>query len=177
MRLLTAHPVCPTRKILPVLALGMLSLSMAQTAREVPCTPRIDDQSCAVGSLCTINTAEINYADEYGKGFSPTLVALRAPAEGKERSPEAAGFVDDYLTGGRKCNFIFKYKAGARGADGKINTYTLTAQPVMWRKGGKSFFTDQTGKIRWTDQNRPPKPSDASLLSPCRHGPDIPDSK
>lgn len=177
MRLLTAHPICPTRKILPALALGILSLSIAQPAREVPCAPRIDDQSCAVGSLCTINNAEINYAKEYGKGFSPTLIALRAPPEGKELSPEAAGFVDDYLTGGRKCNFIFKYKAGARGANGKINTYTVTAQPVIWGKGAKSFFTDQTAEIRWTDQNRLPRASDPALQLPCGRGPNLSNMK
>jgi hypothetical protein len=64
---------------------------------------------------------------------------------------------------GRKCNLIFKYKVGSRGADGKINTYTVTAQPVLWKKGVKSFFTDQTGTIRWTDQDRPPRASDPAL--------------
>jgi len=163
MRALTAHPICSTWKIIPALALGILSLSMAQSARETPSVHHIDDQPCTVGSLRTINMAEVNYSAEYGKGFSPTLAAMRTPPKGTKLIPEAAGFLDDHLVSGRKCNLIFKYKVGSRGADGKINTYTVTAQPVMWKKGVKSFFTDQTAVIRWTDQNRPPRASDPAL--------------
>jgi hypothetical protein len=163
MRHLTAHPICSAWKIIPALALGIFFLSMAPSARQAPSVPHIDDQPCAVGSLRTINTAEFNYSGEYGKGFSPTLAAMRTPPKGKKLSPEAAGFLDDHLADGRKCNFVFKYKAGARGADRKINTYTVTAQPVMREKGVKSFFTDQTAVIRWTDQDRPPRASDPAL--------------
>ena len=171
MRLLTAHPICSTWKIIPALALGILPLSLAQTPREAPCVPHIDDRSCVVGSLCTINTAEVNYALEYGNGFSPTLAAMQTPPEGTKLSPEAAGFLDDHLAGGRKCNFIFKYKASATGANGKINAYTVTTRPLKWEKGARSFFTDQTGMIRWTDQNRPPRASDPALQLPCLHSP------
>jgi hypothetical protein len=166
VRLLTAHPICSAWKITPALALGILSLSMAHSAREAPSVPQIDDQPCAVGSLRTINTAEVYYAKQYGKGFSPTLAAMRTPPRGTKLSAEAAGVLDDHLAGGKKCNFIFKYKAGAKGADGKINTYTVEAQPAMWKKGVKSFFTDQTGVIHWTDQNRPPRASDPALQLP-----------
>ena len=168
MRHLTAHPICSAWKIMPALALGILSLSMARSAPEAPSVPQIDDQPCVVGSLRSINTAEVYYAKQYGKGFSSTLAALRVPPKGAKPSPEAAGLLDDSLTGGRKCNFVFKYKAGARGADGKINTYTVEAQPVMSEKGVKSFFTDQTAVIHWTDQNRPPRVSDPALQLPLK---------
>jgi hypothetical protein len=171
MRHLIAHTICSTWKIIPILALGMLAFSIALSPQEVPSVHHRDDQACAIGSLCTIDTAEFNYSKQYGKGFSPTLVAMRTPPEGVELSPEAAGFLDDHLADGKKCNFIFTYKAGPRGVDGKIDAYTVTAQPVMWRQGVKSFFTDQTWAIRWTDQNRPPKASDPILPSACQRGP------
>ena len=163
---LTAHPICPALKVIPALALGILFLSMDHYAGEAPSAPPLEDQPCAVGSLRTINTAEVTYSTEYGKGFSPTLAAMRTPPEGAELSPEAAGVIDDHLADGRKCNFIFRYKAGAKGKEGKINTYTVTARPVTWGKGKKSFFTDQTEVIRWTDQNRVPKAFDPALKMP-----------
>lgn len=168
MRLLTAHPICSAWKIIPTLALGILPVSLAQTPREAPRVPHIDDEPCTVGSLRTINLAEVYYAKEYGNGFSPTLAAMRTPPKGTKLSAEAAGVIDDQLADGRKCNFIFKYKTGARGAEGKINTSTVEAQPVMWGKGVKSFFTDQTAVIHWTDQNRPPRASDPELQLPLK---------
>ena len=163
MKLLSAHPIYSTWKITAALALGALFLSMALSAQESPGVPSQDDQIHAVWSLRFINIAEAYYAKEYGKGFSSTLAALGTPPEGTKVSPEAAGLLANSLTGGRKVNFIFKYKAGARGADGEISTYTVTAQPVKWKEGVNSFLTDQTTVIRWTDQNRPPRASDPAL--------------
>jgi hypothetical protein len=40
------------------------------------------DQSSAVGSLRSINTAEVFYDKQYKKGFSPTLISLGVPPEG-----------------------------------------------------------------------------------------------
>jgi hypothetical protein len=162
-KLLSAHPIYSTWKITAALAFGAVFLPMVISAQDAPCVPSQDDQVTAVGSLRTINTAEAYYAKEYGKGFSSTLAALGVPPEGTKVSPEAAGLLANSLTSGRKVNFIFKYKAGAQDAVGKISTYAVTAQPVKWREGVNSFFTDQTAVIRWTDQNRSPRASDPAL--------------
>jgi hypothetical protein len=163
LKLMSAHPIYSTWKITAALAFGAVFLSMALSAQESTGVPSQDDQITAVGSLRTINIVEAYYAKEYGKGFSSTLAALGVPPEGTKDSPEAAGLLANSLAGGKKVNFIFEYKAGARGADGKISTYTVTAQPVKWKEGVNSFFTDQTAVIRWTDLNRPPRASDPAL--------------
>lgn len=123
--------------------------------------PSPEDTDTAVGCLRTINTAEVTYASTYNKGYSANLKYLGEPPKGGKPSATAAGFVDKSLTSGKKSNYIFTYKAGKPDKDGKISTYTVTARPAKWAKGVKSFFTDQTGIIRWTDENRAPKASDA----------------
>jgi hypothetical protein len=163
MKLVNSDPIHLIWKITPALALGAIFFSMALSAREAPGVPSQENQLSAVGSLRSINTAEAYYAKEYGKGFSPSLAALGVPADGTKVSAKAAGLLNNFLTAGTKNNFVFKYSAGAQDADKNISTYTVIAQPVTWGKGVKSFFTDQKGVIRGTDQNRPPTASDPAL--------------
>jgi hypothetical protein len=125
--------------------------------------PSAEDQMAAVGCLRSINTAETYYAKQYEKGFSETLKQLGVPAAGTKESAEAAGLLDDSLTGGKKNNFVFTYQAGLRMATGGITGYTVTARPAKWEPGVKSYFTDQTAVIRWTDQKRAPNASDPTL--------------
>jgi hypothetical protein len=162
MKLMNIKPNYSIWKVAPALVLGALVLSMSLSA-EAPGVPTQEDQLAAVGSLRSISTAEAYYAKEYGKGFSPSLAALGVPPDGAKVSPRAAGLLKKSLTDGTKDNFVFKYSAGAKDADGKISTYTVIAQPVKWEKGVKSFFTDQTGVIHGIDQNRPPRGSDPVL--------------
>jgi hypothetical protein len=121
------------------------------------------DQATAVGCLRSINTAEVYYAKEYKKGFSPTLASLGAPPEGTKPSATAANLLDNSLTGGSKSNYIFTYKAGRPNASWRITTYSVVARPTKWQKGLWSFFTDQTGIIRGTDEDRAARVSDPPL--------------
>jgi hypothetical protein len=163
MKLMNVKPIYSIWKMTLAVVLGVLLLSTALSAQEAPGVPSHENQLAAVGSLHSINTAEAYYAKEYGKGFSSTLAALGVPPDGTKVSATAAGLLNNSLTGGTKNNFVFKYSAGPQDADGKITAYTVTAQPVTWQKGVKSFFTDQTGVIRGTDQNHPPTASDPAL--------------
>jgi hypothetical protein len=117
----------------------------------------------AIGCIRSINTAEVYYAKEYKKGFSPTLAGLGVPPEGTKLSATAAGLLDNSLTGGQKANHVFTYKAGKPDASGKINTYTLSVRPVKWHKGLWSFFDDESGIIRATKENRAATVSDPPL--------------
>lgn len=140
-----------------------LSFMIAQTvpasawAQESSAVPSEEDTDSAVGCMRTINTAEVTYASTYNKGFSPTLKSLGEPPKGVKPSASAADFVDESLAGGKKSNYVFNYKAGKPDKDGTIGTYAVTARPVKWSKGIKSFFSDESGVIRWTDENRAPK--------------------
>ena len=113
------------------------------------------NESSAVGSLRSINTAEVTYNTNYpNTGFSATLADLGGAAPCAVASTAAACLVDNTLalasaaaTG--KSGYYFTYIPGA-AAGGTINTYTNSALPVTaGTTGQRGFFTDQTGVIRY----------------------------
>ncbi|HEV2493082.1 MAG TPA: prepilin-type N-terminal cleavage/methylation domain-containing protein [Terriglobia bacterium] len=105
------------------------------------------NQASAVGSLRTIDTAEIEYASTYNTGFSPTLAALGPPASGTETA-SAAGVIDSVLAGGTKAGYSFVYSTTA-STGGRYDTYTINANPVtVGTTGTNYYFTDQTATIR-----------------------------
>ena len=106
------------------------------------------NQASAVGSLRTINTAEITYASTYNTGYSSTLAELAPPAAGAAPTSTAAGLVDSVLASGSKSGYGFVYTPGA-AVGGRIETYELQANPTTVGTTGTNFyFTDQSGVIR-----------------------------
>jgi len=106
------------------------------------------NQASAVGSMRTINTAEITYASTYNAGYSTVLSALQPPAAGANPTAAAAGLVDSVLASGSKSGYTFTYAPGA-AVGGRIDTYTLNAAPTTPGTTGTNFyFTDQSGVIR-----------------------------
>jgi hypothetical protein len=148
-------------KIAAYVLCSFLLVSIFPVATASPILPA--DQAAAVGCLRSINTAETYYSKHYPAGFSPTLTALGVPENGAQPSASTAGLLDNSLTSGTRGGFVFTYTAGAKDSSGKITSYTVTARPVTWAKGDWSFFTDETGVIRWTDENRAPKATDPPL--------------
>ena len=117
------------------------------------------NESSAVGSMRTINTAEVTYATAYpGTGYSATLQALGGTAvvcAGAAGATVAnACLIDNVLAlavaaGVAKSGYFFTY--GGLVAAGGINTaYTILASPANpGTTGQRDFFTDQTGVIRY----------------------------
>jgi len=112
------------------------------------------NQASAVGSLRTINTAEITYASTYNTGFSSQLSYLGPPAAGSNPSSTAAGLIDSVLAGtgnqSTKSGYMFTYAATANPIDAnRMDSYTVNADPVTVGTTGTNFyFTDQSGVIR-----------------------------
>ena len=116
------------------------------------------NQASAVGSLRTLNTAEVTYATTYNVGYSATLGDLGPVAAGSTASPSAtaAGLIDEVLSGGNatatlsvKSGYSFIYTPGATDASGKINTYSITATPIsVGTTGTNYYYTDMSGVIR-----------------------------
>jgi type IV pilus assembly protein PilA len=106
------------------------------------------NQASAVGSLRTINTAEITYASTYNAGYSPDLVSLGPGATPPTAS--LAGLVDSVLAAGVKSGYGFAYTPGTPPAGTtRIDTYELTASPTTAGTTGTNYyFTDQSGVIR-----------------------------
>jgi type IV pilus assembly protein PilA len=115
------------------------------------------NESSAVGSMRTINTAEVTYATAYPNvGYSPTMAALTGvPATCATTADQNNSCLIDAVlanaigAGTAKSGYWFAYVLN--GAAGGINTaYTLNASPAnAGTTGQRYFFTDQTGVIRY----------------------------
>ncbi|HEY6293880.1 MAG TPA: hypothetical protein VI455_20185 [Terriglobia bacterium] len=105
------------------------------------------DETAAVRSIRSIIAAETNYAQAYGTGYSASLSTLGPPPDAMPTS-SLAGYVDSELAEGLKEGYSFVYAAGAPGENGRIETYTLKANPVKPGETGKTYyFVDQAGLI------------------------------
>ena len=113
------------------------------------------NQASAVGSLRTLNTAEINYSTTYGMGYTSTLGDLGPPASGNPVAT-GAGLIDSILSGGTatattsvKSGYKFTYNPGGTDPSGRINTYSINATPTtVGTTGTNYYYTDQSAVIR-----------------------------
>ena len=104
------------------------------------------NESSAVGSLRSINTACVNYAGEYGIGY-PAALSNMAPAASPTSA--AADLLDAVLASGTKSGYVFTYAAGAATSTGIINSYSVTAAPQSHGVSGtRGFYTDKSFVIR-----------------------------
>ena len=113
------------------------------------------NESSSVGSLRTINTAEVTYNTAYpNQGYSNALADLGGAAPCTVATTTASCLIDNFLASASgpasgKSGYYFLYAPGA-AAGGTINTYTVSAFPVTaGTTGQRGFFTDQTGVIRY----------------------------
>jgi len=110
------------------------------------------NESSAVGSMRTINTAEVSYVTAYpNQGFSADLPSLGGAAPCLVATTAAACLIDNTLAlatgaGTAKSGYWFGYApAGA-----PPTTYTMNGLPSLaGSTGQRGFFTDQTGVIRY----------------------------
>ena len=104
------------------------------------------NEASAVGSLRAVNAACVSYAATWGTGFPVSLSSL---GPGKPATAAAADLIDSLVAGGTKSGYTLIYISGAP-ASGKIWTYTISASPLApGHTGGRYFFTDQSGAIRY----------------------------
>jgi len=150
-------------RLAAMLVLCSAIFTACAAAQKVAQTPSTQDQASVIGSLRTINTAELAYAKAYKNGFSSNLKALAARDEGTRYTASAAGLIDASLGGGKRNGYVFTYKAAPPDDQGKISGYTLSAIRTKWQKGVQSFFTDQTGVLRSTAEHRPATAKDRDI--------------
>jgi len=122
------------------------------------------NQASVAGSLRTINTAETTYSETFKTGYSPSLAALGPPTGGATESASAAGLFDSVLAGGLRSGYKFTYTPGPPDKAGHVKTYTVVARPVEYGRTGRiNFFTDESGVIRKTDEDRPATAKDPPI--------------
>jgi hypothetical protein len=115
----------------------------------------------AVAHLRTINIACVTYQSTYERGFPQELSDLAPPA-GSEPDPKHAGLIDAVLASGNTGEYTFIYKASRKGQYNQVQGYQVWASPQKRsNQPGRSFYSDQTGVIRFTDENRAASENDA----------------
>jgi len=117
------------------------------------------NESSAVGSIRTLNTAEVTYATACpDTGFSGSIAELYTGAI----CAGGTGIIDNVLSSGTKSGYTFNYAAVATGA---INTtYTVDTEPLtVGVTGQRGFYSDQTGVIRYTLDGSAPTVASSAL--------------
>ncbi len=105
------------------------------------------NESSAVGSIRTLNTAEVTYASTYPDlGFTCTLTDLQPAAAGATPTPTAASIIDSVLASGTKSGYTFVL-SNCTGTP-KV-TYNVVGTPVSNNVGVRIFCSDQSGVIRY----------------------------
>jgi hypothetical protein len=118
---------------------------------------RIPYEASAVGSLRTINAAQIEHARTHpDRGFALSLAELGPGSDD--------ALIDSVLASGKKSNYIFILTAAPPDSHGRIVRYNVMARPQHYGKNSRhSFFTDGSGVVRFTTENRPATAQDPAL--------------
>ncbi len=123
------------------------------------------NEASAVGSVRTINTAEVTYTSTYPDCGFTSLTNLA----GAGGSTTAAGLIDNVLATGVKSGYSFGTSNILGGANcgtgtGTPNTsYAVNANPLTaGTTGQRYFYSDQSGVIRY-DQSTVATNTSASL--------------
>jgi type IV pilus assembly protein PilA len=105
------------------------------------------NEASAVGSLRTINTAEVTYSTTYPSIGFASLAALGGAAPCTTATSAGACLIDNVLATGTKSGYTFT--ATATGTAPSVQ-YTANGNPtVPGQSGQRYFFTDQSGVIRY----------------------------
>jgi type IV pilus assembly protein PilA len=121
------------------------------------------NEASAVGSLRTINTAEVTFATTYPTVGFTTLSALGGPAPCTSALSTAACLLDDVLSASAhtKSGYLFAVTPGTQTV---IVTYSSTAVPTaVGQSGQRGFYSDQSGVIRYTTDGTAPSNASPAL--------------
>jgi prepilin-type N-terminal cleavage/methylation domain-containing protein len=121
------------------------------------------NEASAVGSLRTINTAEVTYATTYPTIGFAALTALGGTAPCTSATSTAACLLDDVLSGAAatKSGYLFTVTPGSQTP---VVTYSSVATPtVVGQSGQRGFFSDQSGVIRYTTDGTAPTNASPAL--------------
>jgi len=116
------------------------------------------NEASAVGSIRTVNTAQIAYSATYAsRGFAPNLATLGMDPRGSTTpSPEHAGFLDKSLAnqdcaGDGWCTKSgFRFKVIAVCQRQLCKDFVVVATPVSTATGARSFCSTSDAVIRYT---------------------------
>jgi len=132
---------------------SILLASLAALAYWVLSKRPCESETGAVDSLRALNYAQMEYEQTHPEsGYAPTLAELRAET-----------LIDEVLATGTAHEYGFALTSGPRQSAGRIVAYTVLAEPSFHFARCPSFFTDETGVIRFTRENRAATVADSPL--------------
>ncbi len=108
----------------------------------------LQPEQYAVSSVRNVVTSQVTYSETIGDGtYAGSLDSLYA-----------SNLIDSVLASGTKEGYIFILSTGT-GND----SFAIYATPITYDGGSRSFFTDETGVIRYTAEERPATVEDKPL--------------
>jgi type IV pilus assembly protein PilA len=109
------------------------------------------NESSAVASLRTINTAEVTYASTWAVGYSPDLASLGGAAPCLAATAGQACLIDPQLSVAPFSKSGYKFAAaGNTLAGGALVRFEANATPnAVDVTGKRAFCSDQSGLIRF----------------------------
>jgi hypothetical protein len=119
---------------------------------------RILEKGCVL-TLRTLNTAQISYwGGNDTKGFARTF---------KQLGPDGEGVLGAEMVSGQKDGYRFRLVPEKAVGKTAIKHYKIIALPVKrLSRHQRSYYTDETGVIRFTEKKREPTSTDPPLESP-----------
>ena len=109
------------------------------------------NESSAVGSLRSINTAQVTYSTTWGTGFAAGLVNLGGAAPCAVATAATACLIDELLSVTQvKSGYQFQAAGVNPDPAGNLTGFEVNGWPsTVQRTGVRSFCSDQSGVIRF----------------------------
>ena len=116
-------------------------------------------ENSALFAVRKINDCASSYAQAHPEQGYPRSLSAMGPA--------GTGCLDKEVAKGQRDRYRFLYSPGPADATGQIATYWITAGPVRFGSSGvRNFFSDESGRIRVTYEDRPATAEDPAVENP-----------
>ena len=123
-------------------------VGLSYMARGVMESPRTSPESYAISSMRTVVTSQFTYSKTIGRGtYADSLDLLYS-----------SNLIDSVLASGTKDGFTVTVSTGAGNT-----SFAIYVRPITYETGTRSFFSDETGVIRYTAEERPATVDDNPL--------------
>ncbi len=107
------------------------------------------NEASSISSVRNLVSSQITYSATTGAGTYAADLGVLSTAK----------LIDSVLGSGTKDGYTFSASTGTGNS-----TFSLTARPVTYGSTGtRSFFADESGVIRYTDEDRPATADDPGL--------------
>lgn len=123
-------------------------IAIAQQGDERALKERVKaSEDACVLTLRAINTAQVTYrGGDETKGFARTL---------RELGPKGEGILEPVIANGKKGGYRFRLTPERTSPVKPVERCIVTASPIKrFVKNQRGFFTDETGVIRFTTEER-----------------------